>query len=72
MRAKDKSILTANNCYEDLNRNFKAVLYNTLKSFQANPLVLNMEPTNIRRFTAANFSNCPLHIAYADQMMLTE
>ena len=63
MRVKDKSILTANNCYEDLNRHFKAVLYNTLKSFQANQLVLNMETTNIRRFTAANFTNCPLYIA---------
>jgi hypothetical protein len=42
MFANDTSVLISNNCYEDINRNFSKVLYNTLKWFQANQLVLNM------------------------------
>jgi hypothetical protein len=38
--ADDTSILIASNCYEELNRNFNVVLYNTLTWFQANQLVL--------------------------------
>jgi len=42
MYANDTSILTANNWYEDLNRNFNIVLYNILKWFQVNQLVLTL------------------------------
>jgi len=42
MYANDTSILTANNCYEDLNRNFNKVLYNILKWLQVNRLVLTL------------------------------
>jgi hypothetical protein len=45
MFADDTNILISNNCYEDLNRSFSEVLYNTLKWFQAIHLVLNMEKT---------------------------
>jgi len=33
------------NCYEDLDRNFNKVLYNTLKWFQASQLVISMVQT---------------------------
>jgi hypothetical protein len=33
------SVLISFNCYEELNRNFSEVLYNTLKWFQANQVV---------------------------------
>ena len=41
--ADDTGILISNNCYEELNRNFNTVLYNSLKWFQANQLELNMD-----------------------------
>ena len=56
MYADDTSILISNNCYEDINRNFNKVLYNTLKWFQANQLVLNVEKTKIIIFPPSNFS----------------
>jgi len=58
MYADDTRILIFNNCYEDLNRNFNQVLYNTFKWFQTNQLVLNMEKTNTVKFTPSNFSYC--------------
>ena len=62
MYADDRRILISNNRYEDLNRNFNKVLYNTLKCFQASHLVLNMEKTNIVKFTPSNFPYSSLHI----------
>jgi hypothetical protein len=59
MYADDTSILILNNCYEDINRNFSEVLYNTLKWFQASQLVLNVEKTKIVKFTHSNFSYAP-------------
>jgi hypothetical protein len=56
MYANDTSIFISNNCYEDINRNFNKVLYNTLKWFQANQLVLNVEKTKIVKFSPSNFS----------------
>jgi hypothetical protein len=69
MYADDTIILISNNCYEELNRHFNVVLYNTLTWFQANQLVLNMEKTKIVKFTPANFSNFsyfPLHITIGE------
>ena len=40
---------SVNNCYEELNRNFKEVLYNTLTLLQANQLELNIETTKTVR-----------------------
>jgi len=68
--ANDTSILISNKCYEELNRNFSEVLYNTLKCFQAQQLVLNMEKTKIIKFTPANFSYSPLHIAFTEYLLL--
>jgi hypothetical protein len=42
MYANDTSILTANNCDEDPDRNFYKVLYNILTWFQVNQLVLTL------------------------------
>jgi hypothetical protein len=72
MYSGGKSILTANNCYRELKINFKAVLYNPLKWFQAIQLVLNMEITKIGRFTAARFSYCTLCMYYAEHLVLTK
>ena len=66
--ANDTSILISNNCYEQLNRTFNEVLYNTLKWFQANHLVLNMEKTKTVKLTPANFSYPPLHITFAEHL----
>jgi hypothetical protein len=56
MYVDDTSILILNNCYEDINRNFNKFLYNTLKWFQANQLLLNVEKTKIVKLTSSNFS----------------
>ena len=40
MYTDNRSILTANTCYEELNRNFKDILYNTITLLQASQLVL--------------------------------
>jgi hypothetical protein len=68
MYANDTTILISNNCYEELNRNFNYVLYNILKWFQANQLVLNMEKTKIVKFTHANFSYSPLNITFGENL----
>lgn len=57
MYADDISILISNNCYEELNRTFNEALYDTLKRFQANQLVLNMENIKIVKFT-------PVHVIF--------
>jgi hypothetical protein len=68
MYADGTSILISNNCYEGLNRNFSNILYNTLKWFQPNQLVLNIETTKIVKFTCANFSYSPLHITFCENL----
>jgi hypothetical protein len=68
MYADGTSILISNNCYKQLNRYFNDVLYNTLKWFQANQLVLNMEKTKIVKFTPANFSHSPLRITFGENL----
>jgi hypothetical protein len=67
-----KSVLTANNWYEELNRYFKYVLHNTVTFFQANHLVLNMETTKIVRLISVIFSYCPLHMNFAEHLSLEE
>jgi hypothetical protein len=68
MYAHDTSIIISSNCYEELNRHFNVVLYNTLTWFQANQLVLNMEKTKIVESTPANFSHFPLHITIGEML----
>jgi hypothetical protein len=68
MYANDTSILISNSCNEEPNRNFSDVLYNTLKWFQGNQLVLNMGKTEIVKFTPANFSDSPLHITFGENL----
>jgi hypothetical protein len=74
MYANDTSILISSNFYEELNRNFNVILYNTLTWFQANHLVLNMEKTKIVKFTPANFflnfSYFPLHITTGGNLLV--
>jgi hypothetical protein len=43
---------------------------NTLTWFQANQLVLNMEKTNIVKFTPANFSYFSLHITIGENLLV--
>jgi hypothetical protein len=57
-------ILISNNSYEELNRILNDVLYNTIKWFQVNQLVLNMGKTKIVKFTPANPSNSSLWIKF--------
>ena len=66
--ADDTSILISNNCYEELNRNFNQVLYNTLKWFQANQLELNREKTKILKFTLEKFSYSPSQITFTKHL----
>jgi hypothetical protein len=61
MYANDTGILVSNNCYEELNRNFNKVLYNSLKWFQTNQLVLIMEKTKIVKSNPTKFSHSALH-----------
>jgi hypothetical protein len=68
MYSDSKSILTANNCYEELNINPNQVLYNTLTLFQSNQLVLNIQLTNIARLIPAISPYFTLHIAFAKNL----
>jgi hypothetical protein len=68
MYANYTSILISNNWYEELNRNFIQVLYNTLKWFQASQLVLNVKKSKIVKFTPANFSYFTLHITFTEHL----
>ena len=68
MYSDDARILISSNRYEDLNRSFNKVLYNTLKCFQANLLVLNMEKTNIVKFSPSNFSYSSLYITFVEHL----
>jgi hypothetical protein len=68
MYADDTHILIYNNCYEELTRTFIKVLYNTLKWFQANQLVLNMEKTKIVKFIPANFSYSTPHMTSLEHL----
>jgi hypothetical protein len=70
MYADDTSILISSNCYQELNRHFNVVLYNTLTWFQANQLVLNMDKTKIVKFTPVNFSYFPLHITIGENLLV--
>ena len=68
MYADYTSILISDNCYEELNRNFNQVLYNTLRWFQASQLVLNMEKSKIVKFTPADFSYSTLHTTCTEHL----
>ena len=70
MYANDTSILISNNRYKDHNRGFNKVLYNTLKWFQANQLVLNMEKATIAKFTPSNLYYFPMHTTFADHLFV--
>jgi hypothetical protein len=72
MYADDTSILTSNYRYEDHNRGFNKVLYNTLKWFQANLLVSNVEKATIAKFTPSNLSYFPMHITFANTYLLKQ
>jgi hypothetical protein len=56
MYADYTSILIWNKFYEDINRKFNNVLYNTLKWFQISQLLLNVENTKLVKFTPSDFS----------------
>jgi hypothetical protein len=62
------SILILNNFYEDINRSFNKVQYNTLKWVEAIQLVLNVEKTKILKFTPLNFSYAPSHVTFAEHL----
>ena len=62
------SILISNNCYEELNRNFNEVRYNTLHWFQSSQLVLNTEKIKVVKFTPAYFSYSTLHITFTEHL----
>jgi hypothetical protein len=64
----DRSILISNNCCEELNRKFNEALYNTLRWFQANQLILNMRKTKVIKHTSANFSYSPLPMTLAEHL----
>ena len=66
--ADDTSVLISNNSCEELNRNFNKVLYNTIKWFQVNQLVLNMEKIKVVKFTPENLSYSPLHMTFAEHL----
>ena len=68
MYADDTSILISNNRYEDHNRGFNKVLYNTVKWLQANQLVLDMEKATIAKFTPSNLSYFPMHVTSAEHL----
>jgi hypothetical protein len=64
----DTSILSFNNCYEELNRIFNEGLSNTLKWFQVNQMVLHMEKIKTVAFTIASFSNSPLQLILGENL----
>jgi hypothetical protein len=68
MYADDTSILISNNRYEELGRNLNDVLYNTVKWFQVNHLVLNMEKTKIVKFTPEIPRNFSLWITFGENL----
>jgi hypothetical protein len=59
----DTSTLISNNHHKELNLNFRFVLTQTLKWFQATQLVLNTE-----KFAPAKSSLYPLNLCYVGQM----
>jgi hypothetical protein len=66
--ADDTCMLTSNNSYEELNRILNDILYNTIKWFQVDQLVLNMEKTKIVKLTLANLSNSSLRITFGENL----
>lgn len=68
--ADDTGILVSNDCQEELNRNFNEVLYNSLKWFHTNQLVLNMEKIKTVKSNPANLSYSALHIAFNDHLQV--
>jgi hypothetical protein len=51
MFADDTSILIYKNNHDELNLNFKSVLSQILKWFQASQLILDIEKTSLVKFT---------------------
>jgi hypothetical protein len=65
MFADDTTILMTNDKHEELNSNLNSFLIQILKCFQANRLVLNVEKTNLVKFTSSRSSIYSLNISYA-------
>jgi hypothetical protein len=68
MYADDTSILISNNSYEELYRILNDILYNTIRWFQVNQMVFNMEKTKIIKFTPANPSHSSLGITSGENL----
>jgi hypothetical protein len=62
--ADDTRILISNKNYNDLNQTCTSVFSYIDRWFQANQLVLNVEKTNILKFTPPKFSDYPLQLKY--------
>jgi hypothetical protein len=68
MFVDDTSILISNNSYEKLNRNLNDVLYDTIKLFQVDQLVLDIEKNKIVKCIPANPSNSSLWITSGENL----
>jgi hypothetical protein len=65
MSADDTTIQMSNDKHEELNSNLNSFFIQILKWFQANQLVLNVEKTNLVKFTSSSSSIYSLNISYA-------
>jgi len=70
MFADDTSIRTTNANRVELILDFKLVLGQIWKWFQAIQLILNIEKTSLVKFAPTESYVCPLNLAYAGQYLL--
>jgi hypothetical protein len=66
MFADDTTILMSNDKYNELNQNFNSFLIQVSTWFQANQLALNVEKTNLLKFTSSKSTIYPLNLFYAN------
>jgi len=70
MFADDTSTFIYNTNHEKLSLNFKLVLIQTSKWFQANQLTLNIEKTSLVKFPPTKYFLHPPNLSYTGQILI--
>jgi hypothetical protein len=69
MFADDTSVLISNEKFNEFENTFNTVLKHITAWFHANQLILNLEKTNIIKFTPINIVRNPLTIDYVGKVL---
>jgi hypothetical protein len=67
--ADDTNVLITAKNYAELKHKVKPVLASMIEWFSANGLALNMDKTNIMKFTLSNCLNTEFEIMYHDKLL---